>query len=150
MGLKSDIESALKDAIKTRDEASVRALRMLKTALKHAEVEKGRELEDGEIQDLIRKLIRQRKESIEAFQEGGRSDLVEKESAEIKVLERFIPPEMSDDEIREFLKVVIKKVGATEVSHVGKVMKEAMKELKGKADGKRVNELALELLKGER
>ena len=146
MSLKERIEEDLKKGMMEKNEPAVRALRMLKTAIRHAEVEKGNPLSDGDVIAVIRKLIRQRKESIEAFEKGGRNDLAEKEKEEIKVLESYAPPEMGDEEIENFLREVIKKVGASSPSDIGKVMKEAMKELKGKADGSRVKEIAEKIL----
>ena len=146
MSLKERIEEDLKKGMREKNESAVRALRMLKTAIRHAEVEKGSPLSDEDIIAVIRKLIRQRKESIEAFEKGGRNDLAEKEKEEIKVLESYAPPEMGDEEIENFIREIINKIGASSPSDIGKVMKEAMKDLKGKADGSRVKEIAEKVL----
>ncbi len=146
MALKERFEEDLKKGMKEKNEALVRALRMLKTAIRHAEVEKGGPLSDEGIVNVIRKLIRQRKESIEAFLKGGRNDLAEKEMEELKILESYAPPEMEDKDIENAVMEIIKKIGASSPSDIGKVMKEAMKELKGKADGGRVREIAEKLL----
>lgn len=149
MALKERIEEDLKSGMKEKNEGKVRALRMLKTALRHAEVEKGGPLSDEECLSLIRRLIRQRKESAEAFEKGGRMDLLEKEKEEIRVLETYLPPEMGEAEIEKVLIRIMEATGASSPSDIGKVMKEAMKELKGKADGGRVKEIATRLLSGK-
>lgn len=146
MSLKERIEEDLKKGMKEKNESAVRALRMLKTAIRHAEVEKGAPLSDEDVVVLIRKLIRQRKESISAFESGRREDLAEKEREEIKVLETYAPPEMSDEEIEKFLKNIIESLKASSTSDIGKVMKTAMRELKGRTEGGRIREIAEKLL----
>jgi uncharacterized protein YqeY len=101
-----------------------------------------------EIQRTIATLCKQRSESIEMFQKGGRSDLVEKEQAELKILQRFLPEPLSDDEIRSAIRITIRESGAQGLQDLGKVMKEVMPKVSGRSDGKRVNELAREILRG--
>ncbi len=147
--LKHRIEDAYKKAAKDRDKVAISALRMLKASLKNAEIEKGHVLDDGEIISLVRKLINQREESVEAFQKGGRDDLVQKELQEIEVLKAFLPPELSKEELEEIVDRVIQEQGATSMKDMGKVMKAVMPIVQGRADGKTVNQMVRAKLGGK-
>ena len=128
--------------MKARDSARLSALRMVKAALMNGEVAKGRALEEAEAQQVLSSLIKQRRDSIEQFKSGGRADLVEKESAELAILERYAPPAASAEEIERAVDAAIAETGATTAKDMGRVMKGVMSALAGKsADGKVVNEL---------
>ena len=115
-------------------------------AIKNAEIARQAALEDGDILGVIAKEVRQRKESIEAFKEGGRQELVAIEEAEMTVLEQYLPKQMSRDEITAEARRVIEEVGAESIRDKGKVMPQLIARLKGKADGREINEVVTELL----
>ena len=128
-------------AMKAKDAARLSALRMLKAAIMNKGVEKGRDLEDAEVLQVVSSLVKQRRDSIEQFGKAGRTDLVDKETGEIAVLEAYLPPAVSADEIDAAVAAAIAETGATSAKDMGKVMKAVMPKLAGKnADGKAVNE----------
>jgi uncharacterized protein YqeY len=121
---------------------------MLLSALHNEEIKERRELTKEDIHRIIATLRKQRVEAIELFRKGGRADLAEKEEVELKVLQRFLPQPLSEDEVRDLIKVSIAEVGAKTIQDLGKVMKQLMPKVSGRTDGKRANELAKELLGG--
>ena len=134
-----------------RKHAPVRlsALRMLKAALMNREVERGRPLDDQESRQVVVALVKQRKDSIEQFAKGGRQDLVEKETAEMKVLESYLPPSADPAVIEHAVAEAIAETGASSSKDIGRVMKAAMAKLAGQSvDGKSVNELVRQKLAG--
>jgi|UniRef100_A0A7C3WNC7 uncharacterized protein YqeY len=138
-------------ALKNKDNFRAEVLSTLRSAIKYREIElreKGKELDDGEVLEVIKKEIKKRREAIEMYKQGGRLDLAEKEENELKILEEYVPAEISDEELRIKIKEIIEKVGATNIKDMGKVMKEAMSELKGLAEGERIRKVVEELLKG--
>jgi uncharacterized protein YqeY len=142
MTLFEQISRDMTEAMKAREPARLSALRMVKAALMNGEVSKGRPLEEAEAQQVLASLIKQRRDSIEQFKSGGRHDLVEKETAEISVLEKYAPPSASPAEIEAAVDAAIKETGAAGPKDMGRVMKAVMAALAGKsADGKVVNEL---------
>src|SRR2546422_8918627 len=123
------------------------ALRMPKAALMNREVERGRALDDNEAGQVVTSLVKQRKDSIEQFTKGGRQDLVEKETAEMRVLESYLPPAADRDDIDRAIAEAIAETGATSLKDMGRVMKAAMTRLAGQSvDGKTVNELVKQKL----
>ena len=139
--LHEKIGSEIAAAMKSRNAARLSALRMLKAAVMNKGVEKGRDLEDAEILQVVSSLVKQRRDSIEQFSKAGRTDLVEKETGEIAVLEAYLPPAASAAEIDEAVAAAIAETGASSPKDMGKVMKAVMPKLAGKnADGKVVNE----------
>jgi uncharacterized protein YqeY len=149
MKLADQIGRDITDAMKARDAARLSALRMVKAALMNSEVAKGRALEDGEAQQVLASLIKQRRDSIEQFKSGGRNDLVEKETAELAILEKYAPPAVSPAEIEQAVEAAIKDTGAAGAKDMGRVMKAVMAALAGKsADGKVVNEIVRKKLAG--
>lgn len=138
------------EAKKNRDTLKESVLNLLKSNIKYKEIEakgKGKTLEDNDIVDIIRQEIKKRKESIELYRQGGRQELAEKESLELKVLQEYLPEQLSEEEIRATLLEIIENVGAVGMKDFGKVMKEAMKGLKGRADGETIRRIAEGLLK---
>ena len=147
MSLLETINNDLKTAMKTGDDAAKRALRGVKAAITRAEKEKGNQpLSDEEIIVVLRKQAKQRQDSIEAYRSAGREDLVAEEEAELKVIERYLPRLMDEEEIRAAARQVIDEVGATGPRDMGKVMGRLMSQLKGRADGRLVNQVVRELL----
>jgi uncharacterized protein len=146
MGLKVEIQEAMKAAMKSGDRLTVSTYRLLLAALHNEEIKSRKELNREEIHRLVSTLCKQRTEAIELYRKGGRAELAEKEDAELKVLQRLLPEPLSEDEVRALIKASIEEVGAKNVQDLGKVMKQLMPKVSGRTDGKRVNELAKELL----
>jgi uncharacterized protein len=142
MSLAEDVNRAITDAMKAKDAPRLVALRMLKAALMNREVERGRALDDTEARQVVAALVKQRRDSIEQFTKGGRKDLADKETAEIVILESYLPPALDPDELEKAVENAITSTGATSAKDMGKVMKAVMADLAGKTvDGKTVNEL---------
>jgi uncharacterized protein YqeY len=141
MALNDQVSADLTAAMKARDASRLSALRMLKAAVMNKSVEKGRDLEDAEILQVVASLVKQRRDSIEQFAKAGRSDLVEKETGEIAVLQAYLPPSATPEEIDAAVAAAIAETGASSPKDMGKVMKAVMPKLAGKnADGKAVND----------
>ena len=142
MTLNEQVGADITAAMKSRDASRLSALRMLKAAIMNKGVEKGRDLDDGEVRQVIASLVKQRRDSIEQFSKAGRTDLVDKETGELAVLQAYLPPSATDEEINPAVAEAIAETGATSVKDMGKVMKAVMPKLAGKnADGKVVNEI---------
>lgn len=149
MPLLEQVTTAIADAMRKQEAVRLGALRMLKAALMNKEVERGRALDDAESLQVVASLVKQRKDSIEQFTKGGRQDLVDKETAEIRVLETYLPPAADPAAIERAVADAISDTGATSVKDMGKVMKAAMARLAGQSvDGKAVNELVRQRLAG--
>jgi len=147
MSIFQQVEQDLVAAMKAREELKLSTLRMMKTALKLKQVEAGKPLEDSEALTVLRTLVKQRRESAEAYRKGGREDLAAKEEAEIKFVEHYLPVAATDEEIEAAVAAAMAETGASSVKELGKVMKAAMAKLAGKTvDGKRVNEKVLSRL----
>lgn len=141
MNLTDTLSGHIAAAMKARDVTRLTALRMLKTALTNKSIEKGRALETAEELQMVSTLVKQRRDSIEQFTAGGREDLAAKERAEIEVLDAYLPPAASQEEVDAAVAAAIASTGATGPRDMGKVMKAVLEILAGKAvDGKRVNE----------
>jgi uncharacterized protein len=141
MGLSDKVNADIAAAMKAKAAGRLSALRMVKAAIMNKGVEKGRDLEDAEVVQVIAGLVKQRRDSIEQFSKAGRADLVEKETAEIAVLEEFLPPAASSEDIDAAVAAAIVETGATSPKDIGKVMKAVMPKLAGKnADGRTINE----------
>jgi len=141
MNIVEQIERDLITSMKAQEALKLSVLRMVKAALKNKQVELGKKLEDSDAIAVLRTLIKQRRESVEAYRQGRRADLAEKEEAEIKIVESYLPAAVSDEEIDAVVAAAIAEVGATGPRDLGKVMKAAMARLAGRnVEGKRVNE----------
>jgi uncharacterized protein len=140
------IDEDLKSALKEKNEIVVSSLRNLKAALKNAEIDKQHALADEEVQSVIAKKVKQHKDSIDSFQSGGRNDLVEGETAQMKVLQQYLPPSMSEEEVSKIVQQVITESNA-QPADFGKVMKDVMAKVKGQADGSLISKLVKENLK---
>jgi uncharacterized protein YqeY len=142
MTLMERISQDLTAAMRAREAQRLAALRMAKAALMNREVEKGRALDESEEQQVVVSLIKQRRDSIEQFRQGGRQDLADKEAAEIITLEVYLPPPVDPAEIERAVTEAIGEAGATSAKDLGKVMKAVMPKLAGRAvDGRTINEL---------
>lgn len=144
--LKQKLSDDLKQALRDGDKVKRSTIRLAIAAIKNTEIARQTTLEDTDILGVIAKEIRQRQESIEAFKKGGRLDLVAQEEAEMAVLEQYMPRQMSRDEIIAEARRVIKEVGAEGIRDKGKVMPQLIARLKGRADGREINEIVTELL----
>ena len=142
MGLKQQIISDLTASMKAQDAARTSTLRMVKAALVNREIEKGGELDDEEMMKLLRSMVKQRRDSVEQYEKGGRQDLANKEQAEITIIESYLPQAASREAIDEVVAAVIADTGATSMKDMGKVMKAAQERLAGRnADGRTVSEV---------
>jgi len=148
MSLKDTLADDLKDAMRAGDEARKTAIRMTIAAIKNAEVAAMKPLDDAAVTGVLGKQVKQRKESIEEFKKAGRQDLVDREAAELRVLEAYLPAAMSPEEIIDAARGVIAEVGASGPGDKGKVMSTLMPRLAGRADGRAVNEAVTRLLDG--
>lgn len=148
MNLEQKIMSELKTAMLAKDEAALRSLRAVKAAILLAKTAEGAGTglrEEDEVK-LLQKLVKQRKDSLEIFKQQNRNDLARKEEEEINVIEKFLPQQLSEAEIRALLAEIISKVGASSPADMGKVMGEATKKMAGKADGKTISAIVKQLL----
>jgi uncharacterized protein YqeY len=149
MAMMDDVQAGMQRAMKARDPLTLSALRMLKAALMNKEVEKGRALAEPEAQQVVASLIKQRRDSIEQFGKAGRTDLVDKETAELAVLDALRPPAIDPAEIARIVAEAVAESGATSVKDMGRAMKAAMAKLAGTGvDGKHVSELVHARLSG--
>jgi uncharacterized protein len=147
MTLQGKIQSHLSDAMRSKDQLRLSVLRMMKTAVKNKEVEKMKPLEEAEVIAVLNTLVKQRKDSVEQFRKGSREELAQKEEAEIKIIEEYLPAAASDDEIRRAVEEAVQETGAASMKDMGKVMKATMSRLAGKTvDGSQVSQFVKEKL----
>jgi uncharacterized protein len=142
MTLQERIDSDLKDAMRAKDAARLNVLRMLKSALKYGEIEKSGDgnLDDATAIQVIRKQVKQRQDSIESFEKGGRPELAAKEKAELEMLNGYLPKGLNADELAAVVRETITEVGATSKAQMGAVMKALQSKLAGRADGKSLSQ----------
>ena len=146
MALRDKLEDDIKVSMRARDQARLDALRFLKFAVQAVEKEQNKELDDAAMVEVATKQASDRRDSIKAFEEGGRDVMAAKEAAELVVLEEFLPPQMPSDEIMQLIKDTVAEVGATSIQDKGKLMGKLMPQVRGKADGTVVNQMATEYL----
>jgi uncharacterized protein len=140
MGFKEKMNQEMIQAAKAKAGLRLSTLRMLKSGLHNREIDLKRELSEAEFLQLLASMVKQRRDSIEQFEKGGRSDLVEKETAELKVIEEFLPSQLSETDLDAAIAEAIREVGATGIRDMGKVMKVLMPKVTGRADGKVVGD----------
>ena len=146
MSLKNQIQDDLKSSMKSGDEIRRGVLRMLGAEIKNSEIVKKDALDDEEVLKVIFKSAKKRRDSIEQYKKGGRNDLAEREEKELEILEKYLPEQINEEEIKKVIREAIKETGAAGVSEFGKVMGIAMGKLKGKADGNLVGRIVKEEL----
>ena len=147
MTIQDKIQGQIADAMRAKDQLRLDVLRMMKSAVKLKEVEKMKALEENEVLAVLNTLVKQRKDSIEQFRKGGREELAQKEEAEIKVIEEYLPAAASEEDIQQAVAAAIQETGAASMKDMGKVMKATLARLAGKsADGGRVSQLVKEKL----
>jgi hypothetical protein len=146
MPLREKLEDDIKTAMRSHDQARLDALRFLKFAVQAVEKEQKKELDDSGMINVATKQASDRRDSIKAFEEGGRDEMAAKEAAELVVLEEFLPPQMSADEILKIIKDTAAEVGVASIQDKGKLMGKLIHQTRGKADGSVVNQMATEYL----
>jgi uncharacterized protein len=144
--LTEKIRADLTESMKARDAERTSTLRMLQASLKNEQISVGHELSDAEAMTVIRKAVKQRIDSIDQFTKANRMEMAAKEESEMKLLKTYLPQELSDSEIESDLREIITSTGATSKKDLGKVMKEATARFKGRADGKKIQEIVARLL----
>ncbi len=146
MALKDEIRTSMISATKSRDLVALSTLRMLLASIQNREIDRRGEIDDSEVLRIVSTLIKQRKEAIDLYRKGSREDLAEKESAEIVILEKYLPKQMGREEIIGEITSVLGETGASGMKDMGKVMKVLMPRVTGKADGKEVSDLVKDIL----
>lgn len=148
MSLKSRIDQDIKEAMRAKDQDALRTLRSIKSMILLAETEKGgsKELSEADEMKLLTKAAKQRKESLDTFAAQGREDLANKEKTELEIIERYLPQQMSEEELKQALEKIIAEEGASGMQDMGKVMGRATQELAGRADGKQISQMVKQLL----
>jgi len=148
MALQQRLMDDLKMAMKSGEKLRLSVIRMVRAKIKNAEIEKRDGLDDGEVLKVLTRDVKQHKESITAFKDGNRPELAEKEETELAILMEYMPQQMSRDEVVAIIKQVIEETGAAGPQDKGKVMGKIMAQVSGKADGKEVNQIVIDLLAG--
>jgi len=146
MSLFDTIQSDMYAAMKSGDKHKTGTLRVALSTLKDKKIEKREDLTEVEAIKIIQNLVKQRKEAADIYKENGRNDLMENENAELEILNAYLPQMMSEDDLRTLVKIVVEDIGASNLSDIGKVMPEVMKQSAGKADGKMAQSIVRDLL----
>lgn len=146
MSISEKIEKDLKDSLKSGDKTRVSILRMVKSAMKNKEIETGGPLKEEDVQAILRSFSKKAGESIEQYTGAGRTELADKEKAELAVIQEYLPRQLSEEEVRQIVSDAINETGAAGMKDMGKVMKAVMAKTKGQADGRIVNNLVKETL----
>lgn len=144
--LKEKLLEDLKSAMKEKNTNKKNAVQMVRTAILQIEKDKGIEVSDEQIIDIIAKEVKKRKDSLADFEKANRQDLIDQINEEISVLEVYLPKQLTDEELEEIVSKIVTEVGASSIKDMGKVMKEAKSEIGAKADGKRINEMVKKIL----
>jgi uncharacterized protein len=150
VSVREEISRDTKEAMRARDRSRLAALRMLTAALQNAEIEKGEGLSEGEETAVLRRQLKQREESAEAFRKAGRAEQAEAEAAEAEVVRGYLPAPLSDEELGEIVERAVEETGATSMREMGAVMGRATAMAEGRADGRRLSGLVRQRLQGER
>ena len=146
MTLREQLESDIKDSMRSRNQSRLETFRFLKSQIQLVEKNQLKELDEAGLLDVVAKQVKERRESLTMFEQGNRSDLAERESIALEILQEYLPEQLSQDELTNLIKKVIEEVGATTSSDKGKIMGRLMPQVKGKADGTQVNTIVTELL----
>lgn len=147
MSLETKIQSDLKEAMKSKDQAAVRSLRAIKSAILLFQTSgQGKELDETAEIKMLQKLVKQRQESLEIYEKQGREDLAQTEREEIEVIRRYLPEQLGEDELREVIQKIVEETGASSMKDMGRVMGIANQQLAGKADGRTISGIVKSLL----
>ena len=148
MSIRERLEEDIRNAMRSRSQQRLEALRFLKSAINRVEIDRRVTLDDDGITEVIVRQVKDRRDSIRMFQEGNRQDLVEKESADLAILEEYMPPQLGEEELLALIEETIRQVGAETIRDKGKVMGRLMPQVQGKADGQQVNAIVTRMLEG--
>ncbi|WP_166243717.1 GatB/YqeY domain-containing protein [Paenibacillus turpanensis] len=146
MTLSERLNEDMKQAMRNQDKFSLSVIRMVRASIKNVEIDQKRSLEDHEVLDILNKEVKQRKDALQEFEKAGREDLIDNAKAEIEVISKYLPQQLSEEEIRAIVQETIQEVGASSKADMGKVMGALMPKVKGRADGKLVNQAVQQLL----
>lgn len=144
--MEDKLRNDMKNALKTGQKEKLSTLRIVLAQVKDERIKKKSDLSDEDIIAVLMRAVKSRKDSIEMYRQGNRMDLVEKETAELEVIQSYLPEQMSEDDVKKIIAEIVESSGATDMKDIGKVMGPAMEKLKGKADGKLVQQIARSLL----
>ncbi len=148
MSLIEKLQNDMKLALKNKDELRLSTIRLLLSSVSYARIEKGRELTDDEVCQVLAKAAKQRRESIEAAERGGRDDVAQKEKAELAIINEYLPTQLNESEIETIARRIVDEVGAKDQKDRGKVMGRLMQEIRGRADGRIASEIVERILRG--
>ncbi|MDR7556506.1 MAG: GatB/YqeY domain-containing protein [Armatimonadota bacterium] len=148
VGLRERLEADLKEALRARDAIRTSTIRLARAALQNAEIDRRRPLTEAEIVEVLQREVKRRREAIEGFERGGRPDLVQREQLELAILLGYLPPGLDEAEVRRLAQEVIAEVGASSERDVGRVMGPLMRRVAGRAEGRTVERIVRELLRG--
>lgn len=141
MSLNEQLNEAMKEAMRAKDTLRLNAVRMIRTAIKNREIDERRELDDQEVIGILSTLAKQRRESAQAYQEGNRPDLAEKEEQELAIIQTFLPAQLSETELKALIEAAVAEAAAVSMKDMGKVMKLVTAQTLGRADGRLVSEM---------
>ncbi len=150
MNFEEKLMEDLKKAIKEKDQIRVSVIKLLRAELKNAKIAKMADLTEEDFIKIVRKEIKKREEAIDMYKKGGREDLAAQEEKELGILKEYLPPQLSDEELEKIIDEVIEEVGATSMKDMGKVMKEVMARVSGRADGSKVSAIVKSKLGGQK
>ncbi len=146
MSLAEKLQQDMKLALKNKEKEKLSTIRMVRAAIKRVEIDNKAPLSDDQVLEVILREVKQRKDAIQEYEKAGRQDLLEKEKAELEVLEAYLPKQFTEEELQDLIQETIQQLGVTSKKEIGKVMKAVIPKVKGKADGKVVNQMVQKLL----
>ncbi|MBP1961463.1 GatB/YqeY domain-containing protein [Paenibacillus aceris] len=146
MSLSDRLNEDMKQAMKSQDKFKLSVIRMVRSTIKNSEIDLKRSLDDNEVLDVLTREIKQRKDSLQEFTKAGRDDLAENLKAELVILAEYMPQQLSEEEVKAIVQQTIQQIGASSKADMGKVMTALMPQVKGRADGKLINQLVQQLL----
>lgn len=146
MSLSERLNEDMKQAMKSQDKFKLSVIRMVRSTIKNSEIDLKRSLDDNEVLDVLTREIKQRKDSLQEFTKAGRDDLAENLKAELVILAEYMPQQLSEEEVKAIVQQTIQQIGASSKADMGKVMTALMPQVKGRADGKLINQLVQQLL----
>lgn len=146
MSLSDRLNEDMKQAMKSQDKFKLSVIRMVRSTIKNSEIDLKRPLDDNEVLDVLTREIKQRKDSLQEFTKAGRDDLADNLSAELVILAEYMPQQLSEEEVKAIVQQTIQQIGASSKADMGKVMTALMPQVKGRADGKIINQLVQQLL----
>jgi uncharacterized protein YqeY len=146
MNLSERLNEDMKQAMKSKDKFTLSTIRMVRSTIKYLEIDLKRTLDDNEVLDILSREIKQRKDALQEFESAGRDDLAASTKAEIEIIIKYLPEQLSEEEIKVIVQQTIQETGASSKSEMGKVMSALMPKVKGRADGKLVNQAVLQFL----